>query len=69
MGRVLSFDCDAAHAYAQVAAERRKEGRSVRQFGAQIIAIARSRDAATETRNVSDSSQSRVIIHNPWVEN
>ncbi len=45
-GRILPFDSEAANAYAKLAAERRKPGRPISQFDAQIAAIARSRGAA-----------------------
>ena len=50
--RILPFDRNAARAYAAIAAKRRAAGRSIRQFGCQIAAIAPQ--AAVATRNTTD---------------
>ena len=51
-GRVLSFDRAAARAYADLAAERRREGRAFHGADLQIAAIARARGARViATRN------------------
>ncbi|MGH9321783.1 MAG: type II toxin-antitoxin system VapC family toxin [Vicinamibacteria bacterium] len=65
-GRVLAFDEDSAPPYAQIATERRKAGRPISQFDAQIAAIARSRKAVLATRNVSDFEGCGIEIINPW---
>lgn len=65
-GRILGFGSDAALPYAQIAAERRRAGRPISQFDAQIAAIARSVGAAIATRNVADFSECRVDVVNPW---
>ena len=65
-GRVLSFDSDAARAFALVASQRRKEGRPISQFDAEIVGIARSRGANVATRNVNDFQGCGVKILNPW---
>ena len=65
-GRVLAFDEDAAWPYAQIATDRRKSGRPISHFDAQIAAIARSRKAVLATRNVSDFEGCGVEIVNPW---
>ena len=65
-GRVLPFGSDAAHAYARIAAERRRAGRPISQFDAQIAAIAHSAGAAIATRNVADYDATGVKIINPW---
>ncbi|MGH8675785.1 MAG: type II toxin-antitoxin system VapC family toxin, partial [Burkholderiales bacterium] len=41
-GRVLAFGADAARPYARIAADRRRAGRPIAHFDAQIAAIARS---------------------------
>ena len=64
--RVLLFDGAAAHAYAVVAAERRRAGRPISQFDAQIAAICRSRGADLATRNVSDFTGCGIQVVNPW---
>jgi len=66
--RVLTFDGAAAHAYATIAAARRKAGRPIAQFDAQIAAIARSRGAAIATRNVADFADCGVPAIDPWAE-
>jgi toxin FitB len=65
-GRILSFDEDAARAFAQVAAGRRGKGRPIAEFDAQIAAIARSRGAALATRNTADFEDCGVRLVNPW---
>jgi toxin FitB len=65
-GRVLSFDQAAAQAYAEIAVARRRAGRPIAQFDAQIAAIARSRDAAVATRNVPDFEGCGIGVIDPW---
>jgi predicted nucleic acid-binding protein len=67
-GRVLPFDEPAAHAYAQLTAERRQAGQPMAQFDAQIAAIARSRGAGLATRNAMDFDGCGVQVFNPWRE-
>jgi predicted nucleic acid-binding protein len=65
-GRVLPFDQAAAQLYAQIAAARRRAGRSITQFDAQIAAIARSRDAKVATRDVADFEGCGIGVIDPW---
>ncbi len=65
-GRVLPFDSDAARAYADIAAARRRAGRPVSPADCQIAAIARSRGMEVATRNVRDFSDTGVAVVNPW---
>jgi hypothetical protein len=65
-GRVLAFDEDSALPYAQIATERRRAGRPISHFAAQIAAITRSSKAVLATRNVSDFEGCGVAIVNPW---
>ena len=65
-GRVLPFGREAAHAYAQIAAQRRRSGRPISHFDAQIAAIARSARAPVATRNVSDYGGCGIKVLNPW---
>jgi hypothetical protein len=65
-GRVLPFDQAAAQAYADIAAARRRAGRPITQFDAQIAAIARSRDAGVATRNVADFEGCGISVIDPW---
>lgn len=65
-GRVLPFDQAAAHAYAEIAVARRRAGRPISQFDAQIAAIARSRDAGVATRNIADFEGCGIAVIDPW---
>lgn len=64
--RILPFDSDAARAYANLVAKRRKVGRSISQIACQIAAIAHARDLTVATRNVRDFEGLDVEIVNPW---
>jgi predicted nucleic acid-binding protein len=64
--RILPFDRSAARVYAQIVANRRKQGRPMAQFDGQIAAIARSRNAGVVTRNADDFSDCGIEITNPW---
>lgn len=66
LGQVLSFDSDAAEAYADIAASRRAVGKPISQFDAMIAAIARSRGASVATRNVKDFSGCGIQLIDPW---
>ena len=65
-GRVLPVGGEAARAYAQIAAQRRRSGRPISQFDAQIAAIARSARAPVATRNTSDYEGCGIKVLNPW---
>jgi hypothetical protein len=65
-GRVLGFGTDAAPPYARIASDRRRAGRPISHFDAQIAAIARSTGAAIATRNVADFEGCGVRLVNPW---
>jgi toxin FitB len=65
-GQVLSFDSDAADAFADISASRRAAGRPISQFDAMIAAMARSRGAGIATRDVADFNGCDVDIVNPW---
>ncbi|MDQ2803610.1 MAG: type II toxin-antitoxin system VapC family toxin [Pseudomonadota bacterium] len=67
-GRVLSFDTEAAAAYAEVFAARRKAGRPSGIVDLMLAAIARVRGASVVTRNVVDFDGVGVAIVNPWEE-
>jgi toxin FitB len=64
--RVLPFDSAAAQAFALIAAARRKKGRPIGDFDAQIAAIARSHGATVATRNVADFSDCGIGVIDPW---
>jgi predicted nucleic acid-binding protein len=65
--RILPFGTDAAEPYARIAAERRRAGRPISHFDAQIAAIARCNRAAIATRNAVDFDGCGVKVINPWV--
>jgi len=65
-GRVLSFDSVAARAFSEIAATRRRLGRPISEFDAQIAAIARAAGAAVATRNEQDFADCGIDIVNPW---
>lgn len=65
-GRIISFDNDAADAYVEVSATRRKLGRPISRFDAMIAAMARSNDAIVATRNTKDFDDCGVAVVNPW---
>jgi predicted nucleic acid-binding protein len=65
-GRILPFGSDAAIAYAGIAAARRRAGRPISGFDAQIAAIARAHDADLATRNVDDFEGCGVDVIDPW---
>ena len=66
-GRILSFDEDAARAFATIAASRRSQGRPMTDLDAQIAAIARSREATLATRNTADFEACGIRLVNPWL--
>lgn len=65
-GRILPFGSDAAPIYADIAVIRRRKGRSISQFDAQIAAMARSTGAALATRNVADFEHCEIELIDPW---
>ncbi len=66
-GRILGFGTDAAPRYAQIASDRRRAGRPISHFAAQIAAIARMAGAVVATRNVGDFEGCGLTVVNPWV--
>jgi hypothetical protein len=64
--RYLSFDNEAADAYAEIAAHGRAVGRPISQFDAMIAAMARSRGASLATRNAKDFDECGIGVVNPW---
>jgi hypothetical protein len=65
-GRILPFDDPAARIFAVLAAGRRKRGRPIEFFDAQIAAIARAHGATLATRDTSDFEGCGVQLINPW---
>jgi predicted nucleic acid-binding protein len=64
--RILPFDDDAARIFAKIAAWRRRSGKAISEFDAQIAAIARSHNAAIATRNTYHFEDCGVSVINPW---
>lgn len=64
-GRILPFDSKAAKHYAEIASQRRREGRPISRTDCQIAAVARSCNAALVTRNVKDFLDIDIEIVNP----
>jgi predicted nucleic acid-binding protein len=65
-GRILGFGTEAAPPYALIASRRRRGGRPISHFDAQIAAIALSSGAAIATRNVADFEGCGVALVDPW---
>ncbi len=65
-GRIVSFDEAAAQSAAQIAAGRRRLGRTVEIRDVQIAGIAAARKAAIATRNVRHFEGLGPELINPW---
>lgn len=65
--KVLAFDENAAHAFSSISSVRRRQGRPMSEFDAQIAAITRVHDAVLATRNIDDFEGCGVKLVNPWV--
>src|SRR5438132_14086726 len=63
--RLLAFGSEAALAYAHIAVERRRRGRPIAAFDAQIAAIARAAGATLATRNITDFDHCAIRVVNP----
>ncbi|MGH7154013.1 MAG: type II toxin-antitoxin system VapC family toxin [Acetobacteraceae bacterium] len=67
-GRVLPFDMEAAVAYADIFAARRRAGRPASTLDLMIASVARTNGASVVTRNISDFEGCGVTVVNPWEE-
>jgi len=65
-GRILGFGSEVAATYARIASDRRRSGRAIAHFDAQIAAIARVAGAAVATRNTADFEGCGVTVVDPW---
>jgi hypothetical protein len=65
-GRILPFDSLAAREFAVIVADRRRLGRPIEDFDAQIAAITRARGMSLATRNIRDFAETGVQIIDPW---
>jgi toxin FitB len=64
--RILSFDHEAAEAYAEIAASRRRLAKPIKELDAQIAAIARSNSMIIATRDIGDFTDCGVDLIDPW---
>jgi toxin FitB len=67
-GKIWPFDTQAAQAYAEIFAGRKRAGRPTKPTDLMIAAIAVTRDASVVTRNVGDFNGCGVAVINPWEE-
>lgn len=65
-GRVLGFGSEAAALYARIAADRRRAGRPISHFDAQVAAIACANGAKVVTRNIDDFRGCGIELIDPW---
>jgi len=66
VGRVLPFDVAAAAHYAELVADRDRNGRPISVSDGQIAAVCRSHGAALATRNVRDFDATGIAVRDPW---
>jgi predicted nucleic acid-binding protein len=64
--RVLSFDSEAADAFAELAAARERRAHPFRGFDGLIAAIALSRGASVATSDVRGFEDCGISLINPW---
>ena len=65
-GRILSFDTNAANAYAELFALGRRGGRPVATIDLMIASIAQAQGACMVTRNAGDFEGCGLTLINPW---
>lgn len=65
-GRILAFDSSAATEFARIVADRRRAGRPIEDFDAQIAAITLSRGMMLATRNSPDFVGTGLALVDPW---
>jgi predicted nucleic acid-binding protein len=65
-GRGLPFTAAAAEAFAELAADRRRQGRAIPRFDGLIAACARAFGAAIATRDLGAFEDCGLRIINPW---
>lgn len=64
--RVLPFDSASASHFADIVESRRRAGRPISQFDAQVAAIARLNGLSLATRNVRDFEGCGLQLVDPW---
>ena len=65
-GRILPFDRDTARPYADIVVRRRRVGRPIEKFDAQIAAIAAHRGMTVATRDIGDFENCGIQVVDPW---
>ncbi len=65
-GRVLPFDGQAAAAYAEIFAARRRAGRPIEPIDLMIASVARAHGACMVTRDISGFDGCGLTLINPW---
>jgi toxin FitB len=65
-GRILDFNLEAAHHFADLMSHRRSIGRPMSPLDGQIAAIARAHGFAVATGNVRDSQACGIEVINPF---
>ena len=65
-GRILPFDDEAAVQYAEIVMSRRRQGRPIEAFDAQIAAIALVAKADVATRDVAGFADCGLSLIDPW---
>ena len=65
-GRILPFASDAAKWFAEIAAERRRLGRTISIFDTQIAAIARTYRAPVATRDFEGFAECGIEVIDPF---
>ena len=65
-GRVLPFDMEAAAAYADIFAARRRGGRPTATLDLMIASVARSHGASVVTRDTGGFEDCGLALINPW---
>ena len=66
-GRILSFDLEAAVAYAQIVSRCEAKGRPIDAADAQIAAMCLVQDAPLATRNTKHFDGLGLQVINPWL--
>jgi predicted nucleic acid-binding protein len=65
-GFILAFDVGSSDHYADIVAGRRRAGRPISAFDAQIAAVCRQHEASLATRNTADFTDTGIQLINPW---
>jgi len=65
-GRVLPFDDEAAARYAEIVVSRRRQGRPIEAFDAQIAAVALAARADLATRDMAGFAGCGLSLIDPW---